>query len=194
MNCHIVYGSNGNLSPFNRVKSSHISMFFRFFLKHFLILGVLWVTWFPFRKQPFGIWVQAMWQIDALHDLQPMWIFDPEMMGGQAGDPLVKDGQVLHHSYRSFLTTRCLAVHMKTFDEANEGSGWIFLKKWSQRKETDSKKKERRLQKWTFFWEGSVFRGQIEVTDTIWNYKCMWYTYIHIYIYKPVEVESGAQN
>lgn len=35
------------------------------------------------------------------------------------------------------------------------------------------------------FGEGSVFRGQIEVPDTIWNYKCMWYTYIHksIYIY-----------
>jgi len=24
-----------------------------------------------------------------------------------------------------------------------------------------------------FFGEGSVFRGQIEVPDTIWNYKCM---------------------
>lgn len=116
--------------PFNRVKSSRISVFSGFFetLPHFW--GSLGHLDSFSVQQPFGIWVQAMWQIDALHDLQPMWIFDPEMMGGIAGDPLIGDGQVLHHSYRSFLTTRCLA--------AKEESGWIFLKKWIQRKETDS--------------------------------------------------------
>jgi len=120
MNCHILYGVRFKPFPLSTASNLHtFPCFYGFFetLPHFWgSLGHL-----DFLSETTFFWVQAMWQIDALQDLQPMWIFDPEMMGGIAGDPLVADGQVLHHSYRSFLTTRCLA--------ANEGSGWIFLKK-----------------------------------------------------------------
>lgn len=119
MNCHILYGLMKKPFPLSTESNPHT---FPCFPGIFETLPHFWGSLghlISFRIS--SIWVQAMWQIDALHDLQPMWIFDPEMMGGIAGDPLIGDGQVLHHSYRSFLTTRCLA--------ANEGSGWIFLKK-----------------------------------------------------------------
>ena len=58
-------------------------------------------------RQFSGVLHHALWQHSALHDVRPHWVFDRHMMGGEAGDGLVRDGQVLH-SYRSFFLTRCL--------------------------------------------------------------------------------------
>ena len=113
-----------------------------------------------------------MWQLDALHDLQPMWIFDPEMMGGMDGDASIRDGHVVQHSYRSFLITRFLAVHIWRRIALFEESGCIGWHEPCEKKQT-VKKKER----WTsfLFLEASAARGQIEVADIV---------------FKPVEVES----
>lgn len=113
-----------------------------------------------------------MWQLDALHDLQPMWIFAPEMMGGMDGDASIRDGRVVQHSYRSFLITRFLAVHIWRRIALFEESGCIGWHEPCEKKQT-VKKKER----WTsfLFLEASATRGQIEVADIV---------------FKPVEVES----
>lgn len=113
------------LSPSTEVKSSH---FHKDFLKPSFrgSSGHL----IPFVLSHLG---QAMWQMDALQDLQPMWIFDPEMMGGIIGEASVGDGQVLQHSFRSFLLTRFLAVHIWRMTKLEE-SGWIG-EKWTLQKE-----------------------------------------------------------
>lgn len=53
----------------------------------------------------------SLWLSDSLTGLQPRWVIDPQMMGGEVGNGhvTVDDGGTrIVHSFRSFCITRSL--------------------------------------------------------------------------------------
>lgn len=167
MNCHILYGLMKKPFPLSTfIKSSHISMFSGFFetLPHFWgslgHLDSLFGSTTIWHLGAGNVANRCLTRPSAHVDFWPWddgwdswWSFDWRWTGAASQLSKLPNYSLL----------------------GGQGRKWMdFSEKMNPTKRNRLSIKRTETSKVNFFGEGSVFRGQIEVPDAIWNYKCMW--------------------